>query len=67
MNWKLETYDLILIAIIYMGTEFLRTQNQPVTDWESWVRAVGMGATYKLVPQALSLLGTIRLKLSGKA
>ena len=63
VNWKLELYDLALVGILYMGAEFLRTQSEPVTNWESWARAVGMGIAYKVVPSLLTLLGTIRVKL----
>lgn len=64
MNWRLELYDLALVGILYMGAEFLRTQSEPVTSWESWARAVGMGVAYKVVPQLLTLLGTIRVRLA---
>ena len=63
INWKLELYDLALVGVLYMGAEFLRTQSEPVTSWEAWARAVGMGVAYKLVPPLLTLLGTIRVKL----
>ena len=63
MNWRLELYDLVLVGILYMGSEFLRTQSEPVTNWESWARAVGMGVAYKVAPQLLTLLGTIRVRL----
>ena len=64
MNWKLELYDLVLVAFLYMGTEFLRTQSEPVTSWESWARAVAIGTAYKVVPPGITLLGALRGKLS---
>ena len=64
MNWKLEAYDLALVGISYMGIEFMRTQSEPVTDWRNWATGVGIGVLYKVIPSGLTLLGSIRTKLS---
>lgn len=52
--------DLLIIAILYLLVEFIRTEQEPVTDWATWFRGVGMGVLYRLAPVVLSVLAQMR-------
>lgn len=61
-NWKADLIDILILVVLYMAIEFGRTEQQPVTDWAAWLRAVGMGALYKSVPPLVQYLGLLRAK-----
>lgn len=62
MNWRVVGIDMLTVTAIYMLAAFIATQNTPVEDWHEWVRAIGIGAGYKVAPELLQALLLLRAK-----
>ena len=49
-------------VVVGLLAAFIATQNTPVEDWHEWVKAIGIGAGYKVAPEFLQYLLLLRAK-----
>ena len=57
--------DIVIVGLLYLLVEFARTEQEPVSDWTEWMRAAGFGVLYRVTPELIQVLGTVRARLGG--
>lgn len=58
--------DIVIVGLLYLLVEFARTEEQPVSDWAEWLKAAGFGALYRVTPELIQVLGTVRARLGSQ-
>ena len=58
--------DIVIVGLLYLLVEFARTEEQPVSSWYEWAKAAFFGVLYRVTPELIQMLGTVRARLGSQ-